>query len=72
MGTRMKRSEMIKFLSQPIMVDEDITIHLYELEADAILLHLEDAGMLPPDLNSGGHCSEPDCCGGPDHSWELE
>ena len=45
----MKRSEMIEKLCQPLKVNgDDLTLHLFPAEAEAVLGRLESLGMLPP------------------------
>lgn len=43
----MKRSEMIKKLSEPIVLG-NVDLHLWSEEAEAILSRMEGLGMLPP------------------------
>lgn len=43
----MKRSEAIKLLSEPLGIDE-FNLHLWPVEAEAILRKIESIGMLPP------------------------
>lgn len=45
----MKRSKMIELLCNEIHMD-DVTLHLWPSEANAILVTLEQAGMLPPSI----------------------
>ena len=61
----MKRSEAVSIIMDTFDIDG-----LGELESETILKKLEEAGMLPPDTNPG--CGDPECCGGPSHSWDEE
>jgi hypothetical protein len=64
----MKRSEMIKKLTERIKIDMQgvIDICLFESEADAILNRLEQLGMRPP-LAGGDLAGYVE-----DGEWELE
>lgn len=60
----MKRSEMVKILSAPTVID-NVSFQLWPSEAEAVLQVIEQAGMLPPeylDRKAGWRM----------HGWELE
>lgn len=51
----MKRSDILKELVKPVEIEEEdglmeITLHLYPMEAEAILKRIEALGMLPSSI----------------------
>lgn len=69
----MKRSSVLNNMQTAVAIkygSVKFPMALDEL-MDLLLTTAEDAGMLPPD-RSGGGCNDPQCCGGPEHSWDYE
>lgn len=64
----MKRSEMIKLISNVILHDST-EFSLTAKEADVLLKAIEQAGMLPPYNENSQYYSRADADG---YEWELE
>ena len=65
----MKRSEMIEKLLEPLGI-EGLDLHLFRIEAEAILTRVEELGMLPPfSSKAASKSNEMDA---PGNEWDPE